>query len=204
MEKETMQVIGKMDFYGIELDIYGSIEDPWFKADDISKCIEHSNTSKMMNMVNEKEQKIIVISTLTNGYSALMVSEFGLYSLLFKSRLPKAEEFNQKVMSTLKQIRLRGGYIADHDKYISTATQEEIDELTHKLKLEDYINRSLIHQLKNKQQDLHKAWEVQNQRGEVIKLYDELLEHLDQNLLTREEVKIIGRIEMTKELYGMK
>ena len=199
-----MQVIGKMDFYGIELDIYGSIEDPWFKADDISKCIEHSNTSKMMNMVNEKEQKIIVISTLTNGYSALMVSEFGLYSLLFKSRLPKAEEFNQKVMSTLKQIRLRGGYIADHDKYISTATQEEIDELTHKLKLEDYINRSLIHQLKNKQQDLHKAWEVQNQRGEVIKLYDELLEHLDQNLLTREEVKIIGRIEMTKELYGMK
>ena len=193
----------KWIFYGIELDIYGSIEDPWFKADDISKCIEHSNTSKMMNMVNEEEQKIIVISTLTNGYSALMVSEFGLYSLLFKSRLPKAEEFNQKVMSTLKQIRLRGGYIADHDKYISTATQEEIDELTHKLKLEDYINRSLIHQLKNKQQDLHKAWEVQNQRGEVIKLYDELLEHLDQNLLTREEVKIIGRIEMTKELYNM-
>lgn len=193
----------KWIFYGIELDIYGSIEDPWFKADDISKCIEHSNTSKMMNMVNEKEQKIIVISTLTNGYSALMVSEFGLYSLLFKSRLPKAEEFNQKVMSTLKQIRLRGGYVADHDKYISTATQEEIDELTHKLKLEDYINRSLIHQLKNKQQDLHKAWEVQNQRGEVIKLYDELLEHLDQNLLTREEVKIIGRIEMTKELYNM-
>lgn len=203
MEKETMQVIGKMDFYGIELDIYGSIEDPWFKADDISKCIEHSNTSKMMNMVNEKEQKTIVISTLTNGYSALMVSEFGLYSLLFKSRLPKAEEFNQKVMSTLKQIRLRGGYIADHDKYISTATQEEIDELTHKLKLEDYINRSLIRQLKNKQQDLHKAWEVQNQRGEVIKLYNELLDHLDQNLLTREEVKIIGRIEMTKELYNM-
>lgn len=203
MEKETMQVIGKMDFYGIELDIYGSIEDPWFKADDISKCIEHSNTSKMMNMVNEKEQKIIVISTLTNGYSALMVSEFGLYSLLFKSRLPKAEEFNQKVMSTLKQIRLRGGYIADHDKYISTATQEEIDELTHRLKLEDHINRSLIRQLKNKQQDLHKAWEVQNRRGEVIKLYNELLDHLDQNLLTREEIKIIGRIEMTKELYNM-
>ena len=100
MEKETMQVIGKMDFYGIELDIYGSVEEPWFKADDISKCIEHSNTSKMMNMVNKKEQKIIVISTLTNGYSALMVSEFGLYGLLFKSRLPKAEEFNQKVMST--------------------------------------------------------------------------------------------------------
>lgn len=203
MEKETMQVIGKMDFYGIELDIYGSIEDPWFKADDISKCIEHSNTSKMMNMVNEKEQKTIVISTLTNGYSALMVSEFGLYSLLFKSRLPKAEEFNQKVMSTLKQIRLRGGYIADHDKYISTATQEEIDELTHRLKLEDHINRSLIRQLKNKQQDLHKAWEVQNRRGEVIKLYNELLDHLDQNLLTREEIKIIGRIEMTKELYNM-
>lgn len=203
MEKETMQVIGKMDFYGIELDIYGSIEDPWFKADDISKCIEHSNTSKMMNMVNEKEQKTIVISTLTNGYSALMVSEFGLYSLLFKSRLPKAEEFNQKVMSTLKQIRLRGGYIVDHDKYISTATQEEIDELTHRLKLEDHINRSLIRQLKNKQQDLHKAWEVQNRRGEVIKLYNELLDHLDQNLLTREEIKIIGRIEMTKELYNM-
>mgnify|MGYP005883066949 FL=1 len=203
MEKETMQVIGKMDFYGIELDIYGSIEDPWFKADDISKCIEHSNTSKMMNMVNEKEQKTIVISTLTNGYSALKVSEFGLYSLLFKSRLPKAEEFNQKVMSTLKQIRLRGGYIVDHDKYISTATQEEIDELTHRLKLEDHINRSLIRQLKNKQQDLHKAWEVQNRRGEVIKLYNELLDHLDQNLLTREEIKIIGRIEMTKELYNM-
>ena len=203
MEKETMQVIGKIDFYGIELDIYGSVEEPWFKADDISKCIEHSNTSKMMNMVNKKEQKIIVVSTLTNGYSALMVSEFGLYGLLFKSRLPKAEEFNQKVMSTLKQIRLRGGYIADHDKYISTATQEEIDELTHKLKLEDYINRSLIRQLKNKQQDLHKAWEVQNQRGEVIKLCNELLDHLDQSLLTREEVKIIGRIEMTKELYNM-
>lgn len=61
-----MKVIGKMDFYGIELDIYGDLVTPWFKADDIAKCIEHSNTSKMMNMVKD-EYKMIVNLTLTNG-----------------------------------------------------------------------------------------------------------------------------------------
>ena len=97
-----------------------------------------------------------------------------------------------------------------YEKY--QALNAQLEESTRELresnikrveKLEDYINRSLIRQLKNKQQDLHKAWEVQNQRGEVIKLCNELLDHLDQSLLTREEVKIIGRIEMTKELYNM-
>lgn len=139
-ERDTMQVIGQLDFYGIVLDIYGSIVEPWFKADDVAKCIEHSNTSKMMNMVNKEEKKVVNL-TLTNGYSQVshggarltteynMISEFGLYGLLFKSRLPKAEEFNNKVMLTLKQIRLTGGYIPVNEQDTEETIQQRANEI---------------------------------------------------------------------------
>ena len=206
MKNKTLEPIGSIQIGGIEFEYYGDIYEPLFLAKQVATLLNERDGSTVARKVHDTEKlshKMRVVGD-TQVRTHTFITEFGLYEVFMKSSKEEALQFKDDVKNQLKQIRLRGGYIADHDKYISTATQEEIDELTHKLKLEDYINRSLIRQLKNKQQDLHKAWEVQNQRGEVIKLYNELLDHLDQNLLTREEVKIIGRIEMTKELYGMK
>lgn len=203
MKNKTLEPIGSIQIGGIEFEYYGDIYEPLFLAKDVATLLNERDGSTVARKVHKSEKATHKVCTLGGVQNSTFLTEFGLYEVFMKSSKEEALQFKGDVKNQLKQIRLRGGYIADHDKYISTASQEEIDELTHKLKLEDYINRSLIRQLKNKQQDLHKAWEVQNQRGEVIKLYNELLEHLDQSLLTREEVKIIGRIEMTKELYNM-
>lgn len=162
-DKNTMKVIGKMDFYGIELDIYGDIVTPWFKADDIAKCIEHSNTSKMTNCVNEKHKVNIQLSSLTNGYSAVMVDEFGLYGILFKSRLPKAEEFNEKVMQTLRQIRLTGGYIPMDEQ----DTEETINQKAQKIAKETVKQKdTLLKQLKEENKKLEFLYQVEKYKKE--------------------------------------
>ena len=43
-----IQVISKSTFLGKEIDVYGTAENPLFKAKDVAEWIEHSNPSKMV------------------------------------------------------------------------------------------------------------------------------------------------------------
>lgn len=110
-KNENLQVVTSKEVLGKNLSVYGTVENPLFKADDVANWIDHSNTSKMLKSIDEDEKVKLRISTLTNGYSAIFLTEDGLYEVLMQSRKPIAKQFKKEVKAILKQIRKTGGYI---------------------------------------------------------------------------------------------
>lgn len=112
--KDTMQVICHSTILGKEIDVYGTAEEPLFKAKDVADWIGHTNTSKMVAdaQLDELESVSVTMGTLTNSYTALMLTEDGLYEVLMQSRKPIAKQFKKGVKEILKQIRTKGGYIS--------------------------------------------------------------------------------------------
>lgn len=107
-----MQIIKQQEVLGKDFKIYGTAEEPLFLAKDVANWIEHSNASKMISDAELEEDEVIkqTISTLTNSYSALFVTESGLYEVLMQSRKPIAKQFKSKVKEILKEIRRTGSY----------------------------------------------------------------------------------------------
>lgn len=117
-----LKILKEQELLGRQFKMYGTIQEPLFLAKDVAEWIEHSNTSKMLSSVDENEKIKLTIGTLTNSYTALFLTEDGLYEVLMQSRKPIAKEFKNEVKKILKQIRLTGGYIPtsseDDDKTI--------------------------------------------------------------------------------------
>lgn len=114
---EELQVIYNQEVLGQDFKIYGTEENPLFLAKDVANWIEHSNPSKMVKDADLDDAEVArhQLSTLTNSYTALFLTEDGLYEVLMQSRKPIAKQFKKKVKEILKQIRKTGGYIP-HDE----------------------------------------------------------------------------------------
>ena len=48
------------------------------------------------------------LGTLTNGYTALFLTEDGFYEVLMQSRKPIAKSFKKEVKKILKELRIKG------------------------------------------------------------------------------------------------
>ena len=91
--------------------------EPWFVAKDVCEILELENSRKAVSTLDEDEK-----ITVTNGdgnpragnpLTFNVVSESGLYALIFKSRKPEAKEFRKWVTKeVLPQIRKTGRYEA--------------------------------------------------------------------------------------------
>ena len=112
MEK-NLQIIDERKVLGKDFKIYGDIENPLFKANDVANWIEHSNVSRMLDNIDENEKIKAEIGTLTNSYSAWFLTEDGLYEVLMQSRKPIAKQFKKEVKKILKSIRMNGMYVTE-------------------------------------------------------------------------------------------
>lgn len=103
----SVEIISKSVLMGREIDVYGTPDEPLFKAKDVAEWIGHTNASKMVAdaELGEDDYKMVTLSTLTNSYSALMLTEDGLYEVFMQSRKPIAKQFKKGVKDILKQIR---------------------------------------------------------------------------------------------------
>lgn len=113
--KNELKVIEQREVLGKDFKIYGTVDEPLFLAKDVSNWIGHSNTSKMVKdaELEEYETEKHTLSTLTNSYSALFLTEDGLYEVLMQSRKPIARSFKKKVKEILKDIRKHGMYVKE-------------------------------------------------------------------------------------------
>ena len=98
---ETATILGK------EFVIYGTIQDPWFRAKDVAEWIEHSKVSAMVESVDEYEKGRKIVSTLGGDQEVWFLSENGVYEVLMQSRKPIAKEFKKEVKKLLKAIRTK-------------------------------------------------------------------------------------------------
>ena len=118
MEGKELQIIDERELLGKHFVIYGTPEQPLFKAKDVAEWIGYYknpqgyyDVSSMVKTVDEDEKELIQIGTKNNLLSAWFLTEDGLYEVLMQSRKPIAKKFKKEVKKILKQIRQTGGYI---------------------------------------------------------------------------------------------
>lgn len=80
----------------------------WFVAIDACRALELSNPSEAVRVLDEDEKGISATDILGGHQEVVVVSESGLYALIFKSRKPNARRFWKWVTSeVLPAIRKR-------------------------------------------------------------------------------------------------
>jgi prophage antirepressor-like protein len=93
-----------------EIVIKGTYEEPLFRANDIGEILEMSNIRSHVQHFDKSEKVVNTIDTLGGSQQVTFLTEKGLYKVLFKSRKPIAEKFQNWICEVIKEIRLNGVY----------------------------------------------------------------------------------------------
>ena len=93
---------------GKEIDVYGTVEEPLFKAKDIAGWLELTNVSDMVSRVDGEEVTKLNLGSMEG--ETWFLTEDGLYEVLMQSRKPVAKQFKKGVKKILKCIRQNGFY----------------------------------------------------------------------------------------------
>jgi prophage antirepressor-like protein len=115
-----------------EIIIKGDVNNPLFRASDIGVILEISTIRSVIRDFDNSEKVVHTMHTLGGKQEVSFLTEKGLYKVLFKSRKPIAEKFQNWVCEIIKEIRLNGIY----------DLQKEIDKQQLQLsQLEDKKNK---------------------------------------------------------------
>lgn len=92
--------------------------EPWFVGKDVCEALGYTNSRKALgDHVKENHKNTVTIRDGIGNPNKTVIDEAGLYSLVMRSKLPQAEEFQEWVTAeVLPTIRKTGGYIAGSEK----------------------------------------------------------------------------------------
>jgi prophage antirepressor-like protein len=86
--------------------------EPWFVAKDVCDILEFSGNSRPLRSLDDQDKATVPIKHGEYEGNQVIVNESGLYKLIFKSRIPKAKEFqNWVTREVLPSIRKTGVYV---------------------------------------------------------------------------------------------
>jgi prophage antirepressor-like protein len=105
-----LQVIDERQLLSRNFRMYASYENPLFLAKDVAEWIEHSNSTVMLQNVDDSEKVLKNVYTLGGSQETWFLTEDGLYEVLMQSRKPIAKEFKKQIKQILKDIRKHGMY----------------------------------------------------------------------------------------------
>lgn len=111
MVNTQLELIDERELLGKDFKMYGSINEPLFLAKDVATWIEHSDVSKMLNMIDNEEKLIGTLFVSGQNRNVWFVTEDGLYEILMQSRKPIAKRFKKGVKEILKDVRKHGAYM---------------------------------------------------------------------------------------------
>lgn len=110
---KEIKIINKSTFLDKEIDVWGSAEQPLFRAKDVSDWLNLKNTPEIIKRIDTEERHKFNLGR--NGGDTWFLTEDGLYELLMQSRKPIAKQFKKGIKKILHEIRTNGGYIASTD-----------------------------------------------------------------------------------------
>lgn len=110
-----IQVLKQTELLGQQFAVYGTPDEPLFLAKDVAAWIEHTDTSKMVQCVDEDEKLTRTMFVSGQNREVWLLTENGLYEILMQSRKPIAKEFKKGVKKILHEIRRVGGYMTAND-----------------------------------------------------------------------------------------
>jgi prophage antirepressor-like protein len=132
-----------------EIVIKGDANNPLFRASDIGNILDISTIRSVIREFNETEKVVHTMHTLGGTQQVTFLTEKGLYKVLFKSRKPIAEKFQNWVCEVIKEIRLNGIYDLQKelDKQVLALQQLENtknNEIQEKLAIQKIIEKEKI------------------------------------------------------------
>lgn len=123
-----------------EIVIKGTYDKPLFRASDVGNVLEMGNVRTSISNFDDTEKVVHTMDTLGGKQDVTFLTEKGLYKVLFKSRKPIAEKFQNWVCEIITEIRLNGKY--ELEKQLEQAKNEIVQiEETNKKELDDKVLR---------------------------------------------------------------
>jgi len=104
-KNQTNQLLVEQ-FKHFNIEIYGTYEEPLFKAKDIGNLLEIKNINSTLRDFKDNEKGMHSMHTPGGIQDRVMLTEKGLYKVLMRSRKKIAEQFQDWVFNIIKQIRL--------------------------------------------------------------------------------------------------
>ncbi|WP_159639055.1 BRO family protein [Erysipelothrix anatis] len=101
-----LQVIKETEVLMKNFKIYGNTDNPLFLAQDVAEWIEHTDLSRMMNLVDDDEKLKRTLYVSGQNREMWFLTEDGLYEVLMQSRKPVAKQFKKQIKKILKELRL--------------------------------------------------------------------------------------------------
>lgn len=99
----------------------------WFVAKDVCACLDLGNVSMAADRLADDEKGVTTVDTLGGRQEVTIISEAGLYRLIFTSRKAEAETFRRWVThEVLPTIRKTGGYGVAQPAALTEADLERI------------------------------------------------------------------------------
>ena len=93
-----------------EIVIKGTINEPLFRASDIGVVLDITTIRSVIREFDDSEKVVHTMHTLGGLQEVTFLTEKGLYKVLFRSRKPIAQKFQNWACEVIKEIRLHGIY----------------------------------------------------------------------------------------------
>ena len=116
-------------FNDLNITIYGTYEEPLFKAKDIGDLLGIKDVLSTVKDFDNDEKGLGYYPTPGGIQQMVMLKEQGLYKILMISRKPIAKQFQKWVFNIIKEIRLKGKYdleekLKEHQQLLQVTQQE--------------------------------------------------------------------------------
>ena len=137
-------------FNDLNINIYGTYEEPLFKAKDIGDLLGIKNIRDTIASLDEgcKIKANVGNTDVGNNSDTWFLTEDGLYELLFISRKPIAKQFKVWIRHIIKEIRLKGKYDLEEQlkakeiEYEKQLKEKELELIKYKEKIYEEIEKS--------------------------------------------------------------
>ena len=136
----------------ITINIRGTPDDPLFQANQIGELLGINNIRQNIRDFDESERDVCLTYTPGGDKNITFLTEKGLYKILFRSRKPIANKFQNWVYDVIKEIRTTGKYELRNTIEIERQLNEKCVELErHKTLISSNENKRALYLTKLKE-----------------------------------------------------
>jgi prophage antirepressor-like protein len=123
-------------FNGLNIQVYGTYDEPLFKAKDIGDLLGMSNIREVIKNFNNKQRcDVSLTDAIGREQNTTFLTEQGLYKVLMRSRKKIAEQFQDWVCEVVEEIRKNGKYELEENKRQLEERNKQIEETARELDL---------------------------------------------------------------------
>lgn len=138
-----LQIYKNAELGSVRTTVIGS--EPFFVGKDVAEILGYSNPRKaLFDHVNaeDKMDGVTIRDSIGREQKPILINESGLYSLILRSQLPKAQKFKRWVTAeVLPSIRRHGMYATMNCLQIRTLLLQHLQHLRKNVKEESYLKR---------------------------------------------------------------